>query len=205
MRNRSLSTVNKYGKSITLPPQTGNRGVRRITAILHQCGIDYETEYVIDADGCRRSPFDVALMKDGAPVLFIEYDGSDHFDSGFFMDTGVRPERCTAHVVKTAIGEAKKTALAAKHGIPVMRINELHTESLRDRLLAWTELFVNGADATKGNEVLMVDMLDRYGFDFPYIPPSDMGRKENARIEKLYADRGLPMGSPIMDGGSENA
>lgn len=206
MRDRCYSTTNKYGKRVTLPPQTGNRGVRAITAILEECGIPYETEYKIDADGCRRSPFDVAVLKDGEPKLLIEYDGSDHYDRRFYEDTGVRPERCQAHVVKTAIGEAKKAAMAARFGIPLMRITELHKDGLRDRLLAWVEIFVNNVDVAQGNEVLMIDMLDRYGFDFPYIPPSDMTRKEKARVERLYAERSVPLGSAITDeGGQRNA
>lgn len=54
-------------------------------------------------------------------------------------------------------------------------------------------------DRKTGAEVLMIDMLDEYGFDFPYIPPSDMSAAEKARVEKLYADRGIAFGTPIMD------
>ena len=190
MRNERITTVNKYGKEVVLPPQTGNSGVRRITAILKECGIPYEEEYRIDADGCRRSPFDIAVLKDGKPKLFIEYDGEEHYDSSFFLRTGVREGRCRAHVVKTAIGDAKKTAIAARFGIPVLRINTLPDEILRDRILAWVEVFVNEADTRKGNEVIMVDMLDRYGFDFDYIPPSDMSRAEKERYEQLLQKGG---------------
>ena len=31
----------------------------------------------------------------------------------------------------------------------------------------------------------MIDMLERYGFDFDYIPPSDMSRAEKERVEQL--------------------
>lgn len=185
MRDRSITTVNKYGKEVILPPQTGNSGVKRITAILNEGGIPYEEEYRIDADGCRRSPFDIAVLKDGKPKLFIEYDGEDHYDSNFYLETGVRPERCKAHVVKAAIADAKKNAIAARFRIPVLRINPLPDEMLRDRILAWVEIFVNEADIRKGNEVIMIDMLERYGFDFDYIPPSDMSRAEKERVEQL--------------------
>ena len=185
MRDRSITTVNKYGKEVILPPQTGNSGVKRITAILDECGIPYEEEYRIDADGCRRSPFDIAVLKDGKPKLFIEYDGEEHYDSNFYLETGVRPERCKAHVVKAAIADAKKNAIAARFRIPVLRINPLPDEMLRDRILAWVEIFVNEADIRKGNEVIMIDMLERYGFDFDYIPPSDMSRAEKERVEQL--------------------
>lgn len=185
MRTESITTINKYGKEVFLPPQTGSVGARRITAILDECGIPYEEEYRIDADGCRRSPFDIAVMKDGQPKLFIEYDGEDHYESAFYLRTGVRAERCMAHVVKAAIADAKKNAIAARFGIPVLRINALPDECLRDRILAWVEVFVNEADTRKGNEVIMIDMLDRYGFDFDYIPPSDMSRAEKERVEQL--------------------
>ena len=190
MRNHSITTVNKYGKEVIIPPQTGNGGVRRITAILDECGIPYEEEYRIDADGCRRSPFDIAVLKDGKPKLFIEYDGEEHYDSGFFLRTGVREGRCKAHVVKTAIGDAKKTAIAARFGIPILRVNALPDEILRDRILSWVEVFVNEADTRKCNEVIMIDMLERYGFDFDYIPPSDMSRAEKERVEQLLQKGG---------------
>lgn len=191
MRNHSIAKVNKYGKEVLLPPQTGSNGVRRITAILDECDIPYEEEYRINADGCRRSPFDIAVLKDGQPKLFIEYDGEEHYDSSFFLRTGVREGRCRAHVVKTAIGDAKKAAIAARFGIPVLRINTLPDEILRDRILSWVEIFVNGADVRQGNEVIMLDMLERYGFDFDYIPPSSMSRAEQKRYKELLENGGL--------------
>ena len=90
--------------------------------------------------------------------------------------------------------------IAAQFGIPLFRFNAMHMGvSLRDRLLAIVSFFVDGADRKTGAEVLMIDMLDEYGFDFPYIPPSDMSAAEKARVEKLYADRGIAFGTPIMD------
>jgi len=185
MKKHNTTTVNKYGKQIVLPPQTNNSGVKRITDILDGCGIPYEKEYKIDADGCRRSPFDIAVMDNGEPKLFIEYDGEGHYNSDFYLRTGVRKERCKAHVIKCAIGEAKKTAIAARFGIPVLRINALPDDVLRDRILAWVEVFVNKVDTRRGNEVIMIDMLERYGFDFDYVPPSNMSRAEKERVEEL--------------------
>ncbi|HUM84098.1 MAG TPA: hypothetical protein PLN48_10025 [Lachnospiraceae bacterium] len=199
MREHSIQVTNKYGKQVTLPPTTGNSGVSRITQILDECGIDYKTEYRIDADGCRRSPFDIAVMKNGEPKLFIEYDGTEHFDSSFYLRTGVRAERCKAHVIKAAIAEAKKDMIARRFNIPVLRISESQDDLLRDRVLAWVEVFVNDADVRAGNEVIMIDFLDRYGFDFPYIPPSDMSKGEKARVEELYRSRGADLGSEIVD------
>ena len=40
------------------------------------------------------------------------------------------------------------------------------------------------------NEVIMIDMLDRYGFDFEYVHPSDMSRAERARVEELFRKTG---------------
>ena len=185
MRNNSITTINKYGKKITLPPQTGNSGVKKITDILDECGIPYATEYRIDADGCRRSPFDVAVLRDDKPRLFIEYDGEDHYDSRFFLKTGVREGRCKAHVVQTAIGDAKKNAMAAKFGIPILRVNALPDEILRDRILSWVAIFVDEVDASKSNEIIMIDILERYGLDFEYIPRSKMSKAEKERYERF--------------------
>ena len=190
MRSESYTTTNKYGKEVFLPPLTRSRAVREILAVLDECKIPYQEEYRIDATGCRRSPFDIAILKDGKPRLFIEYDGEDHYESRFYLETGVRPERCKAHVVKSAIADAKKTAIALRFGIPILRINPYQDEILRDRILAWVEVFVNNADIKKGNEVIMIDMLDRYGFDFEYVHPSDMSRAERARVEELFRKTG---------------
>lgn len=188
MRDQSITVINKYGKEVVIPPQTGNSGVKRITAILDECGIPYKEEYRIDADGCRRSPFDIAVLKEEEPRLFIEYDGEEHYDSDFFLKTGVREKRCKVHVIKTAIGDAKKNKIAARFGIPVLRINSVPDEILRDRILSWVAIFVDEADISKGNEVIMIDMLDRYGFDFDYIPPSKMSNAEKERYEQLIND-----------------
>ena len=36
----------------------------------------------------------------------------------------------------------------------------------------------------------MIDMLERYGFDFDYIPPSDMSRAESERYKQLLQKGG---------------
>lgn len=46
----------------------------------------------------------------------------------------------------------------------------------------------------RGNETIMID--------FPYVPPSEMGKKEKARAERPCADKGLPDGSVTEDGGA---
>lgn len=187
MRDHSITTTNKYGKTVTLPPTTGNKGVKRITDILDECGIPYETEYKINVTGCRNSPFDIAVMKDGEPKLFIEYDGEDHYNKDFYRHTGVREGRLKAHIVDRAIGDAKKDQMAAKFGIQVLRINALPDEMLRDRILSWVEIFVNEADPKQGNEIIMIDMLEKYGFDFDYVPSSKPSRAEAKRVNELLS------------------
>lgn len=186
MRDKPLITTNKYGKRVFLPPQTGSKGIRQIKEILEDCEISYIEEYRIDAKGCRRSPFDIAVIdENNEPKLFIEYDGEDHYQRDFYKKTGVREERCIAHVAKTAIGEAKKEAIAAAHGIPVLRVNGIvRDDALRERLLAWIAVFAQHKDISLGNEIILIDLLEEYGLSFDYVPPSNMNRAEKERYEK---------------------
>ena len=41
MRTESLTTTNKYGQTITLPPQSDTKGMQQIAAILDENGISY--------------------------------------------------------------------------------------------------------------------------------------------------------------------
>lgn len=186
MKDKTTTTVNKYGKTVTLPPTTKNRDVMKIAKILEDAHIPYELEYKFDEDGCRRSPFDIAVMKDGEPRLFIEYDGESHYRRSFY-EGGTRPEREMPHVVRNAIGDAKKTMIALNHNIPILRITPTQDDALRDRVLGWVEICVNDANPKQGNEVIMIDMLDKYGFDFDYVPPSDSSRAEAKRVSELFS------------------
>lgn len=197
MPNYNYTTINKYGKSVFLPKTEGTKPEQQIANVLDSIGIHQDTEnadglsyvmgFFFDETGYRRKKYDLAILKNRAVKLLIEYDGEAHYKESFFEDTGVRPERCTAHVVRTGIGEAIKSALAAKHGIPYVRVNSHHMDHIRDLLIAYIEIIVNDADCLKNanNEVLMIDMLEKYGWDFPYIPPSAPTKAEIDRIKKM--------------------
>ena len=80
MRTESLTTKNKYGQTVTLPPQSDTKGMQQIAAILEENGISYEKEFCFDETGFRRMKFDFAVMRDGKPKLLIEYDGRVHYE-----------------------------------------------------------------------------------------------------------------------------
>lgn len=192
-------TTNKYGKTVFLPKTEGTKPELTIAATLDSIGIHqgtensdglrYEMGFFFDETGYRRKKYDLAVLKHGKPKLLIEYDGEAHYQEAFFESTGVRPERCTAHVVRTGIGEAIKTAIAIKHQVPYIRVNSHHMNHIRDLLIAYIEIVVNEADCLKNtnNEVVMIDMLEKYGWDFPYIPPSSPTKAESKRINKMQS------------------
>ena len=112
----SYVAVNKYGKSVFYPKTEGTGPELQIAAALESIGIHQDNEnkdglkyimgFFFDETGYRRKKYDLAILKHEKPALLIEYDGEAHYDEHFYESTGVRPERCTAHVVKTGIGEA---------------------------------------------------------------------------------------------------
>lgn len=197
MAKYSYVTTNKYGKTVFMPKTEGTRPESMIASALDSIGIHQDTEngdglrymmgFFFDEAGSRRKKYDIAILKRGTPMLLIEYDGEAHYDEGFYESTGVRLERCTAHVVRTGIGEAIKTALAVKHNVPYVRINNAHMKHLRDLLIAYVEIVVNGSFSLKNanNEVLMIDMLEKYGWDFPYVPPSSPSKAERLKIQEM--------------------
>lgn len=201
MAKESHITTNKYGKTVFLPRTEGTKPEMEIANVLESLGIYQEGEnedglkyvmgFFFDETGYRRKKYDLAILKYGKPKLLIEYDGEAHYQESFFEDTGVRPERCTAHVVRAGIGEAIKSALAAKHGVPYLRLNSYHMEHIRDLLIAYIEIVVNEKDCLKNgnNEILMIDMLDKYGWDFPYIPPSSPTKAEAERINRMFGHK----------------
>lgn len=190
-------TINKYGRHVFMPKTQDTRPEMQIADAIESLGIykdranedglTYTTQFFFDEVGYRRKKYDLAILKDSAPRLLIEYDGEAHYTENFFKATGVRPERCTAHVVRTGISEAIKTALAIKHNVPYLRVNMQHLPHLRDLLIAYIEIVVNKKDCLKSanNEIIMIDMLEKYGWDFDYIPPSSPSKEETERIEKM--------------------
>lgn len=75
---------------------------------------------------------------------------------------------------------AEKDAIAVKHGVPLLRINEMHRDIMRDLILSWLWQFCDQADE-KAKEISMVKMLDKYGWDFEYVRPS-----ETTKAEELF-------------------
>lgn len=187
MRDTWVHKKNKYGKEVHIPPQTGGAEAKRITDILDEICVKYQMEYSFDVKGERGSRFDIAVFGEGEePKLFIEYDGADHYDKKYFLNCGTRQERAIANVAKIAIGDAKKMKLARSHDVPVLRIHPYHDDVLRVRICAWVEIFVLEADTSRSNEILLIDMDEKYGLGFPYTPRSEPSRAEIVRtIEHL--------------------
>ena len=201
MAKNTYITTNKYGKTVFMPRTEGTKPEQKIAEVLDKIGIhqnrvnadglSYTMGFFFDETGYRRKKYDLAILKDGAPKLLIEYDGEAHYEEEFFESTGVRPERCTAHVVRAGIGEAIKTALAVKQNVPYIRLNSHHMTHIRDLIIAYVEIIVNEANCLKNanDEVLMIDMMEKYGWDFPYIPPSAPTKAEAERIKRMESNR----------------
>ena len=197
MAHYDYVTTNKYGKTVYMPKTEGTNPEMQIAAALDSIGIhqdaenadglSYQMGFRFDETGYRRKKYDLAVLKHGHPKLLIEYDGNGHYQEEFYESTGVRPERCTAHVVRAGIGEAIKTAIAVQHNVPYLRLTSFHMKHIRDLLIAYIEIVVNELNCLKNanNEVLMIDMLEKYGWDFPYIAPSAPSKAEIKRIREM--------------------
>ena len=200
MADYNYTTKNKYGKTVHMPKTEKTKPELAIASALEDIGIHKDSDnkeglrytmgFFFNETGYRRKKYDVGILKHGKPALLIEYDGEGHYSEAFYESTGVRPERCTAHVVRAGIGEAIKTALAVKHSVPYIRVNSAHMKHLRDLLIAYIEIVVNDTDCLKNanNEVLMIDMMEKYGWDFPYISPSEPSKVETERIQRMKRD-----------------
>ena len=172
MSNYAYSMVNKYGKFIQMPKIKNTYPELKIANTLKSIGIYEDKEnsegikfkmgFNFDETGYRQKKYDVAILKNNIPKLLIEYDGESHYDEEFYKNTGVRPERCTAHIVKSSIADAIKMAIANKYNVPCIRINHLHMPHLRDMLIAYITVIVNEADCLKkaNKEIMMIDMLE---------------------------------------------
>ncbi len=201
MAQYSYTAVNKYGKKIFFPKTENTIPEKAIAASLENIGIfqdkpnedglTYMMGFFFDETGYRKKKYDVAILKDGQPRLLIEYDGEAHYTELFYEDMGVRPERCTAHVVRAGISDAIKTAIALKHNVPYIRVNRYHMPHIRDLLIAYIEIIINEKDCLKNanNEVVMIDLLEKYGWDFDYIEPSEKTKAEQERISQMMHDK----------------
>ena len=165
--------VNKYGITVILPPTKETPPVLEICRYLNELGVSYQTEYCFDEKGCRNMKYDIAVFDaSGNVAFFIEYDGAAHYSTKFYAEMGNRDARNKVHVVKSMIADAKKDLLAMQHGIPVLRLNSLHMENLREKIISYVEVFTN-KNINKNNEIAMVEMFDHFGWDFYYVPPAE--------------------------------
>ena len=172
-----MVTVNKYGKTIFLPGKE-DTGLEKIAeSVLKEAGADYIKQFAFDETGLRAKKFDFAVLKNGRIVFLIECDGAPHYKEEYYVSCGNRECRAKAHLVKRHLGDAEKDAIAVRHGLPLLRINEMHREIMRDLILAWVWQFCDQADE-KAKEISMVKMLDKYGWDFEYVRPSDTTKAE---------------------------
>lgn len=182
-----MKVTNKYGIEINLPGGKGTRPEKLIETILRELGLNYQMQFFFDETGLRRKKFDAAVFGSGIkPALLIEYDGAEHYDTEFFKDLGNRPERNKAHVVKVNLGDAEKARIALEKGIPLLRINSLQEQNIRDLILSYVWTFVDNKNETT-KEISMVKMLDKYGWDFEYVQPSELTKAE----EQFLKDRGI--------------
>ena len=177
--------INKYGKEIQLPKSNDTAGERLIQETLESLGVPYKMQFSFDVKGLRNKKYDAAVFESERmrPVLLIEYDGADHTDPSWYERMGVRPGRCKMHMVKRNLGDAEKDAIALSRGCGLLRIGPQHNpDMIRDLIISYVWTFLD-REMDTCKEILAINMLDKYGWDFTYIPPSDPGSREADFIE----------------------
>ncbi len=174
------TVINKYGKIVHLPDTKNTFLENEVEHVLEELGVDYQKQYSFDEKGIRRYKYDFAVMDNGLPKLLIEADGEPHYSPDFFRSTGVRDCRCDAHVVKTMMSDANKDRIAAQKNIPLLRIRKEHLDNLRRLLISYIAITVDGISYSDCPEAAMVMAMDKYGWDFEYVYPSELSRKEEA-------------------------
>ena len=178
-------TTNKYGQTIVLPNKEDTGLERIVESVLIEAGADYIKQFAFDKTGLRAKKFDFAVIKNRQIAFLIECDGAPHYTEEYYVSCGNRECRAKAHLVKRHLGDAEKDAIAVRHGLPLLRVNEMHREIMRDLILSWLWQFCDRADE-KAKEISMVKMLDKYGWDFEYVRPS-----ETTKAEELFlSERG---------------
>lgn len=175
-----MITVNKYGKTIFLPGKENTKLEKIAESILEKAGAEYIKQFAFDETGLRAKKFDFAVLKGERIAFLVECDGAPHYKEEYYVSCGNRECRAKAHLVKRHLGDAEKDAIAVKHGVPLLRINEMHRDIMRDLILSWLWQFCDQADE-KAKEISMVKMLDKYGWDFEYVRPS-----ETTKAEELF-------------------
>lgn len=170
-------TTNKYGQTIVLPNKEDTGLERIVESVLIEAGADYIKQFAFDKTGLRAKKFDFAVIKNKQIAFLIECDGAPHYTEEYYVSCGNRECRAKAHLVKRHLGDAEKDAIAVRHGLPLLRVNEMHRDIMRDLILSWLWQFCDQADE-KAKEISMVKMLDKYGWDFEYVRPSETTKAE---------------------------
>lgn len=170
-------TTNKYGQTIVLPNKEDTGLERIVESVLVEAGADYIKQFAFDKTGLRAKKFDFAVIKNHQIAFLIECDGAPHYTEEYYVSCGNRECRAKAHLVKRHLGDAEKDAIAVRHGLPLLRVNEMHRDIMRDLILSWLWEFCDQADE-KAKEISMVKMLDKYGWDFEYVRPSETTKAE---------------------------
>lgn len=170
-------TTNKYGQTIVLPNKEDTGLERIVESVLIEAGADYIKQFAFDKTGLRAKKFDFAVIKNRQIAFLIECDGAPHYTEEYYVSCGNRECRAKAHLVKRHLRDAEKDAIAVRHGLPLLRVNEMHRDIMRDLILSWLWEFCDQADE-KVKEISMIKMLDKYGWDFEYVRPSETTKAE---------------------------
>lgn len=171
-------TTNKYGQTVYLPSTTDTVLEKSVESVLAELGLEYEKQFAFDERGKRAIKYDFAVKSNGIVWLLIECDGAPHYKEDFYVSCGNRECRAKAHLVQRHLGDAKKDHIAMMKGIPLLRINEMHKDIVRDLIISYVWEFCDGNEE-RTKEISMIKMLDKYGWDFDYVPPSEPSKKVN--------------------------
>lgn len=174
-----MKTTNKYGKEVYLPDIKDTKPELMIEGILKELDVNYRKQFFFDIKGIRNKKFDFAVFNDDGLAYLIEFDGPPHYSADFYIQSGNREERARCHVARTMILAAEKDRIANERNAPLLRINYLQIEELRSLIKAYTWVFIDNAQES-AKEISMVQMFDKYGWDFNYVKPSEMSKKEEA-------------------------
>ena len=133
----------------------------QICAIAMNCGLTAKTQVTIG--DYKQYHYDVCIFdKNNNPAHLIEYDGSLHYDSdSWSKDTGKSKGGEDVDLAKNAVGEAKKSYIAFKCGLPCIRLNKNHLRNLGYIVRANIHFFVlRDGDISTSNEKLAFEWLN---------------------------------------------
>lgn len=178
--------INKYGILVREDLFEVSPGADAVDNILKHLPIKYQREFFFDIVGLRRKKFDFAVFSKEEPekvAFLIEFDGSAHYDENFHNTTGLRPCRWKVHLTRTHISDAIGTQIALKMQVPLLRLTTVHMGCLRNLILSYIWIFVD-KNTDKCKEISLVKMLDKYGWDFDYVEPSEFSNNEREFLEE---------------------